>query len=251
MEEKLFRSDSLGKVKRVSASFTWGGGGLVDKDWVEGGNGRTDPKREMMGMLGDSGHYPISAIAWAFGWTLPSKVCATYTKFNSLGAIIECEAILWFADGGRAVLDTSCLLPHRSQFEVVCEKGVLKVDDLVGGQGRSGNFGAYDGPFVGSTSFVVGDHLGKDTVVQVEPCDHVQSLVNEFCSNVETLKTGGKANREWGKRSLITHTIMCAVFESAMRDGVDIELKTQSDGETTYVIESETYNDIPTMVWQK
>ena len=53
MEEKLFRDKILGKVKRVSASFTWGGGGLVDEAWVEGGNGRTDPKREAMGMLGD------------------------------------------------------------------------------------------------------------------------------------------------------------------------------------------------------
>mmetsp|Transcript_3864 Transcript_3864/g.8617 ORF Transcript_3864/g.8617 Transcript_3864/m.8617 type:complete len:260 (-) Transcript_3864:1952-2731(-) len=106
MEEKLFQSDCLGKVKRVSASFTWGGGGLVDEQWVEGGNGRTNPSKEPMGMLGDSGHYPISAVAWAFGWKLPTKVNATHTKFNSLGAIIECEAVLWFQDGGRAIIDT-------------------------------------------------------------------------------------------------------------------------------------------------
>jgi len=51
-------------VKRVSASFTWGGGGLVDEAWVEGGNGRTDPNQQPMGMLGDSGHYPISAYVY-------------------------------------------------------------------------------------------------------------------------------------------------------------------------------------------
>ena len=28
MEKILYNSDKLGKVKRVSASFTWGGGGL-------------------------------------------------------------------------------------------------------------------------------------------------------------------------------------------------------------------------------
>ena len=114
----------LGNVRRVSASFTWGGGGLVDTDWIEGGNGRTDPKRERMGMLGDSGHYPISAAAWAFGWKLPWKVQATHTKFNSVGAIVECEAVLCFENGGRAIIDTSCLLPHRSQFEMVCRLSI-------------------------------------------------------------------------------------------------------------------------------
>lgn len=258
IEEKLFfhgdgdccSSMIMGKVKRVSASFTWGGGGLVDQNWIEGGNGRTDPNRELMGMLGDSGHYPISAVAWAFGWKLPTRVRATYTKFNSLGAIIECEAVMLFEDGGRAVIDTSCLISHRSQFEVVCEKGVLRVDDLVGGQGRSGKFSAYEGPFVGSSSFVMGDYLGKDEVVEVEPCDHVQKLVAEFSKSVQTIKQGGKANPEWSKRSLITHTVMCAIFESAMRDGVDVDLNSDDDcGTTKYVIEGEIFNDIPTRMW--
>lgn len=247
MEEKLFQCKVLGEIKRVSASFTWGGGGLVDQDWVEGGNGRTDPKRELMGMLGDSGHYPISVVAWAFGWKLPSKVHATHTIFNSIGAIIECEATLLFADGGRAVIDTSCLMPHRSQFEVVGEKGVLKVDDLVGGQGRSGNFAAYEGPFVGSSTFVLGDYLGKDVTINVDPCDHVQSLVKEFSSCVETAKSGDSAAQDWCKRSLITHTIMCAVFESAIRNGAVVEIKTDSRGSTDYVVDGKTYSDIPTM----
>lgn len=253
MEEKLFGQGDhrcLGEVRRVSASFTWGGGGLVDEEWVQGGNGRTDPMRESMGMLGDSGHYPISAVSWAFGWKLPTRVRASYVNFNSLGAIIECEAVLWYKDGGRAIIDTSCLLPHRSQFEVVCEKGVLKVDDLVGGQGRSGNFGAYEGPFTGSSHFVVGDYLGMDETVQVKPCDHVQSLVAEFSNCVATIKRGGSADQEWSKRSLITHTVMCAIYESAMRDGIDIELKNNAvDGTTKYVIGGETFNDIPTRDW--
>jgi len=254
MEEKLFGddSDNLGKVRRVSASFTWGSNGLVDRDWIEGGNGRTDPAREPMGMLGDSGHYPISVVAWAFGWELPTKVRATYTKRNTLGAIIECEAVLLFRDGGRAIIDTSCECPHRSQFEVVCEKGVLKIDDLVGGQGRSGNFGAYEGPFVGSSSFVLGDHLGKDVVVQVEPCDHVQSLVKEFSKSVQNIRdNGGKANPEWSKRSLCTHTIMCAIFESSMRGGVDVEFSLSEEVGTKYIIGGETFHDIPTRDWNK
>jgi xylose dehydrogenase (NAD/NADP) len=247
MEEKLY-GNILGKVLRVSASFTWGSNGLVDNDWVEGGDVRTDPSKERFGMLGDSGHYPISAVAWAFGWELPTKVRATHYKFNTLGAIIECEAYLWFKDGGRAIIETSCLRPHRSQFEVVCEKGVLKVDDLVGGQGRSGNFGAYEGPFVGSSSFIWGDHLGKDAIIEVEPCDHVQCLVSEFSESAQQIRQGGRANPDWSHRTLCTHTIMCSIFESAMRDGTDVEMHPSPlDNNTTkFVINGKVYDDLPT-----
>jgi xylose dehydrogenase (NAD/NADP) len=245
MEEKLY-GNILGKVHRVSASFTWGSNGLVGKDWVEGGNGRTDPSRERFGMLGDSGHYPISAVAWAFGWEFPTKVRAVHTKFNSLGAIIECEAYLWFKDGGRAVIDASCLCPHRSQFEVVCEKGVLKVDDLVGGRGRSGNFGAYKGPFVGSSSFIWGDYLGKDDIIKVEPCDQVQGLVSKFSESVRNIRQGGRANLDWSNRALCTHTIMCSIFESAMQDGTDVELHTSPSFVTKFVINGKTFDDLPT-----
>lgn len=267
MEDLLFgnTAKSLGKVRRVSSSFTWGGGGLVDQNFKEGGNVRTDPSRMPMGMLGDSGHYPVSAVAWAFGWELPTKIRATHTKCNTLGAIVEIEAVLWFRDGSRAVIDSGCNLPHRSQFEVVCENGVLKVDDLVGGQGRTGNFAAYEHPFVGSSSFVVGDHLGKDTIVQVEPCDHVKSLLNEFIRSVQKIRDGGHSpNPEWSKRSLCTHTILSAIFESAMRGGVDVDVDVEltTDGDdhdswipgpvrTRYLIEGQTFEDIPTRDWNK
>jgi len=109
---------------------------------------------------------------------------------------------------------------------------------------------------VGSSFFVLGDYLGKDEAVTVEPCDHVQCLVEEFSRCVQAIKNNengkeaGKANLEWGKRSLITHTIMCAIFESAMQGGVDVEIaKNEVDGTNNYVIGGETFNDIPTRDW--
>ena len=36
------------------------------------------------------------------------------------------------------------------------EKGTVRVDDLVGGQQRTGNFAAYEVPFVGSSEYVPG-----------------------------------------------------------------------------------------------
>eukprot|EP00943_MAST-04B_sp_MAST-4B-sp1_P008061 g8061.t1 len=232
---------SLGKVLRASASFTWGNG-LVDQEWVDGGNGRTDPSREPFGFLGDSGHYPISAVLWAFDWQSPTKVQALHVKRNKVGAIITCEAFLWFQNGGRAIIDCSCEAPHRSQFEVVCEKGVLKVDDLVGGQGRSGNFAAYEAPFVGSSNFTIGDETGKDTVVEVEPCDHAQCLVNEFSKCVIRIKNSGeKPEQKWSSIAIKTHTTMSAIFESAMRNGMPVTLR--NDGK--FGVGEEILMDIP------
>jgi len=221
IEDKL---KELGKVKRVSASFSWGPGLGLDEAWLNGGNGRTDKTREPHGMLGDSGHYPASAILWAFGWQLPTKVQAMHTKKNAVDTIVECDAFLWFPDGGVAILDTSCDRCHRSQYEIVCEKGVVKVDDLVGGQGRTGNFGAYENPFVGSSSYILGDQLGKDEVVSVEPCDHEKKLIEAFATRVAAIKSGGSPDPDWGKRSLATHTVLSAIFESAEKGGVVVEL---------------------------
>eukprot|EP00450_Noctiluca_scintillans_P014284 CAMPEP_0194485546 /NCGR_PEP_ID=MMETSP0253-20130528/6525_1 /TAXON_ID=2966 /ORGANISM="Noctiluca scintillans" /LENGTH=362 /DNA_ID=CAMNT_0039325543 /DNA_START=66 /DNA_END=1154 /DNA_ORIENTATION=- len=222
MEAKL---NTLGKVKRVSSAFSWGPGLGLDDAWVNGGNGRTDKTRELHGMLGDSGHYPISAILWAFRWQLPVKVQALHTKKNRVDTIIECDAFMWFADGGVAIMDTSCERPHRSQFEIVCENGVLKVEDLVGGQGRSGNFGAYESPFVGSSSYIFGDATGKDEVIQnFDPCDHEKKLIEAFAAKVEAIRGGGSPDPEFGKRSLATHTVMSAIFESAEKGGIPVEL---------------------------
>merc|ERR1712136_541317 len=121
-------------------------------------------------------------------------------KKNRVDTIIECDAFMWFADGGVAIMDTSCERPHRSQFEIVCENGVLKVEDLVGGQGRSGNFSAYESPFVGSSSYILGDATGKD----------------------EAIRGGGSPDPEFGKRSLATHTVMSAIFESAEKGGIPV-----------------------------
>eukprot|EP00929_Paragymnodinium_shiwhaense_P102300 TRINITY_DN654_c0_g1_i1.p1 TRINITY_DN654_c0_g1~~TRINITY_DN654_c0_g1_i1.p1 ORF type:complete len:361 (+),score=80.92 TRINITY_DN654_c0_g1_i1:71-1153(+) len=222
MEAKL---KELGATKRVSAAFTWGPGLGLDDAWINGGNGRTDKTREPHGMLGDSGHYPVSAILLAFGWQLPSKVQVLHCKKNRVDTIIECDAFLWFPCGGVAIMDTSCERCHRSQFEVICEKGVVKIDDLVGGQGRSGLFSAYENPYVGSGSYILGDELGKDTVVDVEPCDHEKKLIEAFAQRVRAIKSEGAApDPDWGKRSLATHKVLCALFESAEKSGAVVEL---------------------------
>merc|ERR1719215_556720 len=172
-----------------------------------------------MGCLGDQGWYPISAVLFAYDFELPEKVMATHTTLNKVDTIIACAGVMWFKGGRVGFFDCGCTMAHRSQFEIVGETGVIKVNDLVGGQGRSGNFAAYEQPFVGSDQYVVGDVMGKDEVVTAEPCDHAKRLVEDFAACVTAIKAGGKPNPEWPRRSLAVHTVHCAVFESATNGG--------------------------------
>ena len=182
---------------------------------------------QLLGLLTPSrqpGHYPISAILWAFDWKLPSSVQTVYTKLNTLDTIVTLEAFLFWSDGGRAVLDIGAQCPHRSQFEICTTTHVIKVDDLVGGQGRSGNFSAYFVPFTGSGQYTLGDVMGKDDVVMVEPSDHVWLKVQEIAQCVAQVKSGNTPDPEWSKRSLATHSVMCAIFESSQKGGAAVHL---------------------------
>lgn len=216
IEQKM---KELGKVLRVSASFTFK---APDEAWLQGGNGRTDKCREPMGCLGDQGWYPLSAILWAFGWIQPEKVMCTHVTLNKVDTIVACAGTLWFPGNRSAVFDCGCTAPHRSQYEIICETGTIRCDDLVGGQKRSGNFAAYEIPFVGSSEYVQGDVMGKDEVIKVEPCDHVNLLVDDLAACIRKVKAGGQPD-DWPTRSLLVHKVMSAVFESAS-GGAMVEL---------------------------
>jgi predicted dehydrogenase len=149
---------------------------------------------------------------------------ATSTTLNKVDTVVACSAVLFFKGGRVANFDCGCISAHRSQFEIVCENGSIRVDDLVGGQGRTGDFSAYFVPFVGSGKYVRGDVMGKDTIVDVEECDHVDALVEDFTICVNAIKGGGAPDPDWPRRSLAVHTVMCAVFESANRGGIYIDV---------------------------
>merc|ERR1712166_1704806 len=219
--EKTLRAGDIGPVRHVTAAFTFK---APNDAWLNGGNGRTDKTREPMGCLGDQGWYPLSAILWAYNWELPEKVMASHTTLNTVDTIVACTGTIWFSGGRSAHFDCGCTSAHRSQFEIVGEQGNIRVDDLVGGQGRSGDFSAYETPLVGSNSYVQGDVMGKDTLMEVPACDHVNELVNAFVACVQHIKRGGKPDPDWPRRSLAVHTVMSAVFESSQNGGAVVSL---------------------------
>jgi len=124
-----------------------------------------------------------------------------------------------------ATFDAGCEAPHRSHFEIVGEKGVIKVEDLVGGQGRTGDFSAYEGPFTGSTQYTQGDVMGKDEIIFCEPNDHARQLVCTFNNILRKMEAGQEHDgAEWSRRTLAVHTVMCKLFESSENGGTMEEL---------------------------
>jgi predicted dehydrogenase len=210
--EKRIANGDIGGIRRVTSAFTFK---APSKEWYEGGNGRTDKSREPMGCLGDQGWYPINAILWSFGYELPEKVQMTSVSKNSIDTIVACGGTLWFSGGRMATFDAGCELAHRSQLETVGDAGLIRIDDLVGGQGRSGNFAAYGERFTGSSRYILGDAEGKDTEQVAEPCDHVVKLVEKFSNIILT----GELEAQWPTRSLACHRVMSALFESAESGG--------------------------------
>jgi len=209
---------SIGEVKHVIASFCFK---APTDEWLNGGNGRTNLDQEPMGCLGDSGWYPISAILFAYGFKeVPIKVVANSWKLNTVNALIEIRGFMWFSNGRTAAFDAGFETSHRSQFEICGSEGSIVVKDLVGGQGRTGNFTAYEQPFVGSSSYTLGDVMGKDVEVPVKPCDHVDKLVQEFKRCI----VPGGVKSQWPQRSKMVHQTMLAVFESVNSDGKVITL---------------------------
>ena len=120
-----------------------------------------------------------------------TTIARQWFDVDKVDTIVACQGVLFFRGGRVATFDCGCTTAHRSQYEIVCEEGVVRVDDLVGGQGRTGNFGAYEKPFVGSGRYVRSDVMGKDTVVQVDECDHVDATVDDFTACVNRIKAGG------------------------------------------------------------
>lgn len=217
---ELIRSGKIGTVQRINAAFTFA---APSQEWIDGGNGRTDRRRETHGCFGDQGWYPISAILFGFGDELPERVQMLHVQKNKIDTIIACSGVLHFSGGRMAFFDCGCLLAHRSWVEFVGRDGIIRIDDLVGGDSRTGNFDAYFVPFVGSSRFTLGDQAGKDEIVTVDACDHVIKLVEDFIDEAKKL-ADGDTKQTWAARTATQHKVMVALFESAENDCKVVEL---------------------------
>jgi len=207
----------IGATQRVNAVFTFG---APNEEWLHGGNGRTDKKREPMGCFGDQGWYPVGAILWAFNYETPVRVQMHYTVLNRVDTIISCGGTIFYSDNRTGHFNCGVLESHRSFVEISGRTGRILINDQVGGQARTGDFGAYFGAFVGSRSYVFGDAMGLDTEVSVNPCDHTEREVEKLSSIV----LGSGLEARWPSESVLQQQVMTALLQSSNQDGAMVTL---------------------------
>lgn len=207
----------LGRIFRLNAAFTFK---APTKEWLEGGNGRTNKAQEPQGCL-ECGWYPIGAILFAKRWEQPTKIQALNWTVNSVDTIVSISAAMWFADGTLAIFDCGYEACHRCYLEVAAEKGTLFVDDVCGGQGKSGNFNAYFENFIGSGYYKLDSESGKEETIKVTPCNHTQLMIEDMGALVLQKKVDPK----WPKISVIMQRVMNGVFDSYLAKGQPINLK--------------------------
>uniref|UniRef100_A0A7S3GGH1 Oxidoreductase n=1 Tax=Palpitomonas bilix TaxID=652834 RepID=A0A7S3GGH1_9EUKA len=216
ISEMLDRKD-IGKVKRVIAAMTFR---APSEEWLHGGNGRTDKSREPMGCLGDQGWYPIGAILFAKRYVAPVAVRLDTWELNRVDTIVGATGTVFFEDGSTGVFDCGATSCHRSQFEIVGENGTIRVEDQVGGQGRSGYFEAYEKEYTGSTYFKMDDKMGKETVIDVEGCDHTKLMIQDFSDCIQRKEI----DSSWPSKSLLAQKVLVALFKSYENGGEKIVL---------------------------
>lgn len=202
-----------------------------DEAWLEGGNCRTVAELEPLGLFGDVGWYSVGAVLWAMDYALPERVQMLHVRRNGRGVLLEARGFLWFADGATGAFDCGSCTCYRSYFEVACDSGAVRVDDLVGGKGRSGADIAKDG---GSASYERTDAAGRVQSVDAAPCDHTRLMIEDFTECVRQRGgaacaapcTGGTGTGgdEWPRRSLATQRTLSALYRSAEMGCVAVEL---------------------------
>jgi predicted dehydrogenase len=105
---------------------------------------------EPMGVLGDLGWYPISAILFAFDYEIPIEVKWSHNTVNPNGFLLSGSGFLSFSGDRYGTFEFSAMLPARAAFEIVGSEGVIAVNDFVGGNGVSGDLRCYFNKYVGS-----------------------------------------------------------------------------------------------------
>jgi D-xylose 1-dehydrogenase (NADP+, D-xylono-1,5-lactone-forming) len=113
------RGGAIGKVRRVTATFTF-------RLPMDADNIRLQAAASG-GSLLDVGCYPVYGIRWALG---QEPVRAWATARYERGVDVDMNGTLWFPDGGMASFDCGFIHPMRQWMEIVGDGGTLRVPEM-------------------------------------------------------------------------------------------------------------------------
>ncbi len=119
LREKLGAAGAVGKVRRVTAAFTF-------RLPLDAANIRLQLDAAG-GSLLDVGCYCVYGIRWAFG---QEPVRAWATARYECGVDVEMNGVLWFADGEMATFDCGFVHPMRQWLEIVGDISTISVREM-------------------------------------------------------------------------------------------------------------------------
>jgi predicted dehydrogenase len=185
---QIIESETLGSLRRVTASFT--NGSTLDQHDIRF-------QRDLGGgALGDLGWYCVGALLWAFG-DLPERVFATARYERDVDRNLS--ALLWFRDARMASFDCGFDVVWRKWFEIAGRRGSLVCDDFVNPWNAA------------KARFWVHDHQGQGT--QHLAGDGIQEvrMIEKFCDIVRS----GRLDPAWPAAALATQKVCDALAHSA------------------------------------
>jgi len=208
IHEVLGDGQSVGRIKRITASFTT----RVSDQWLLA-NIRSDSRLEPTGCLGDLGWYPIRFILYALDGRLPRAVTGrtlAQRKHRRSPAPVPTDfsGELIFDDDTSAGFYCSYATAYQHWAHVDGASGWLRVDDFVHAASDLESVFTVNGRTIrvktGGGRPVKGETLAQPT-----------NMIRNFARQIAS----GKLNHAWPDIALKTQQVVDACFRSAQAGG--------------------------------
>jgi predicted dehydrogenase len=225
MREALQKPDGVGKIKRITSSFTFG-----STPEFFSGNIRTHSELEPLGCLGDLGWYCIRFALWAMDWRLPQRVTgqivSQFARPDSpLPVPTDFSGELLFDREVSAGFHCSFIAANQQWAKVSGDQGYLELDDFVlPFNGPELHFQVQKTQFhVAGCDFKMEPHTRRYLVPE-HSHGHPDAQESNMFRNFSNQVRSGSLNPLWPEIALKTQRVACACLESARKEGSAISL---------------------------
>ncbi|KRX06389.1 hypothetical protein PPERSA_05002 [Pseudocohnilembus persalinus] len=214
IEEKL-KNQELGQICQVIAGFS-----MYFSPENREENIRSKLDLEPLGALGDMTWYSCMATNVGFQFEKPEKFQALSWKKAENGSIYQFSGAIFYSNNRIAYVDGSYCEALRDSFQIVGEKGNLRVTGFVGGDNEeSGKLSVYTHRFKGAGSYVQAMNMEQAQTINMEKTDQVVCMVNDF---VDLVKNNDQSQK-WGKRTQMNQSFVVHLYKSVQENGAVVK----------------------------
>ncbi|KAI8609898.1 hypothetical protein BC830DRAFT_1148393 [Chytriomyces sp. MP71] len=219
---RVISSGALGNVTSVHSHFSF----LMNPAATSASQIRINPATEPTGVLGDMAWYTVRFSLLAYAFELPHSVSCSIVRRHALsGAAEQVVGQLLFHGGRSALFEASFAQVSIQRSCVTGDKGALALNDTfltshVSPITKEAAL-AFEAPK--SDGFEVSVERGKPwerREVDMEGKLNEEWMVLQFAECV----AGQRSWKEWSHETLVIHTVLDKLWESAQNEGVPVYL---------------------------